>query len=60
MLSRNDQPYMSIFNFGIDSVFNSVPTVMAETIPILPNQFFLLDTENFNLLDGSSFLLLGT
>ncbi len=60
MLTRNDQPYMANFNFGVDSVLNNVPTVMAEIVPILPNQFLLLDGEFFMLLDGSNFLLLGT
>lgn len=60
MLSRNDQPYLDAFNFGVDSVFNNVQVVQAEVVPILPNQFLLLDTEFFFLLDGSSFLLLGT
>lgn len=59
MLPRNDQPYGANFNFGVDSVFNSVPVVQAEVIPILPNQFLLLDTEFFLLLDGTNFLLLG-
>lgn len=60
MLSRNDQPYEDNFNFIVDSVFNNVQTVMAETVPVLPNAFLLLDSENFNLLDGTQFLLLGT
>lgn len=59
MLVRNDQPYGALFNFGVDSVFNSVQVVQAETIPILPNQFLLLDSEFFMLLDGENFLLLG-
>lgn len=60
MLSRNDQPYLYNFNFGVDSTFNNVPTVKANVIPILPNQFLLLDSEFFMLLDGENFLLLGT
>ena len=60
MLTRNDQPYEEIFNFGVDSVMNSLQVMKAEIVPILPNQFLLLDAEFFNLLDGTSFLLLGT
>ena len=60
MLSRNDQPYLDKFNFGVDSVFNTPQVQKAEIIPILPNQFLLLDTEFFLLLDGSNLLLLGT
>lgn len=59
MLSRNDQPYLDNFNFGMNSVFNSIQVVKANTIPILPNQFLLLNTEFLMLLDGSNFLLLG-
>lgn len=58
-MQRNDQPYKDHFNFGTDSVFNNMFVIPAETIPILPNQFLLLDTEFFLLLDGSNFLLLG-
>ncbi len=59
MLSRNDQPYKSTFNFGTDSVFNNVQVIKADVVPILPNQFLLLDTEFFLLLDGTNMLLLG-
>jgi hypothetical protein len=60
MLTRNDQPYMTDFNFGVDSVMNNVQVIKSETIPILPNQFLLLDTEFFLLLDGENFELLGS
>lgn len=60
MLSRNDQPYGDSFNFLTDSVFNNIQVIKAETIPILPNNFLLLDSEDLLLLDGSFFLLLGT
>lgn len=60
MLPRNDQPYMVDFNFGVDSVMNNVQVMKADVIPIIPNQFLLLDSEFFMLLDGSNFLLLGT
>jgi hypothetical protein len=60
MLTRNDQPYLDNFNFGVDSVFNNISVEAADVIPILPNQFLLLDTEFFLLLDGTNLLLLGT
>lgn len=60
MLPRNDQPYKSGFNFGIDSVCNNIQVIRADTIPILPNEFLLLDAEPLLLLDGTNFLLLGT
>lgn len=74
MLVRNDQPggfgfnfgagssFNAGFNFGVDSVFNSTEVMQAETIPILPNQFLLLDSplDFFLLLDGTDLLLLGT
>ena len=60
MLTRNDQPFLSDFNFGVDSIFNNPYVMKSETIPILPNAFLLLDTEYLFLLDGSNFLLLGT
>ena len=60
MLHRNDQPYESDFNFGVDSVFNNVAVIKADVIPILPNAFLLLDSEFFNLLDGTNMILLGT
>lgn len=60
MLSRNDQPYLAEFNFGVDSVFNNVQMINAQTTPVLPNQFLLLDSTFFLLLDGSDLLLLGT
>lgn len=60
MLSRNDQPNISGFNFAVNSVFNSPAVEKANVTPILPNDFLLLDTDFFFLLDGSHFLLLGT
>jgi len=62
MLSRNDQPYLDGFNFGMDSVFNNVQVTKADVTPILPNAFLLLDSpmDFLLLLDGSNFLLLGT
>jgi hypothetical protein len=60
MLTRNDQPYLDSFNFGVDSVFNNVQVTKSDVVPILPNEFLLLDTEFFFLLDGTQFLLLGT
>lgn len=59
-LTRNDQPFKDEFNFSIDSVFSNPQVIKANTIPILPNAFLLLDTSNFLLLDGTQFLLLGT
>lgn len=62
MRSRSDiyLPYKAFFNFGVDSVFDSPNVQKSKVIPILPNQFLLLDTEFFMLLDGENFLLLGT
>lgn len=60
MLSRNDQPNIDGFNFGVDSVFNNINVIKANSIPILPNEFLLLDNTPFRLLDGTDFLLLGT
>lgn len=60
MLTRNDQPYLDGFNFSVDSVFNNVQVIKADTTPILPNEFLLLDGSPFLLLDGTFFLLLGT
>lgn len=60
MLTRNDQPLMDSFNFATDSVFNNVQVIKADVVPILPNDFLLLDSEFFFLLDGTQFLLLGT
>lgn len=60
MQARNDNPYISDFNFGVDSVFNNVEVKKANTIPVIPNAFLLLDGTYFLLLDGSNFLLLGT
>lgn len=62
MLTRNDQPFGYEFNFGIDSVFNNIQTMKANSIPILPNAFLLLDSplDFFLLLEGSQLLLLGT
>lgn len=60
MLSRSDQPYLDTFNFSVDSVFSSPQVEFAESIPILPNNFLLLDTTFFLLLDGTDLLLLGT
>jgi hypothetical protein len=59
MQARNDQPNINAFNFGVNSVFNNIQVEKADITPIVPNQFLLLDTEFFNLLDGSQFLLLG-
>lgn len=58
MLSRNDNPYTLFdFNFAVDSVFNNQ---RAGNSGIVSNEFLLLDTEVFALLDGSDFLLLGS
>jgi hypothetical protein len=59
MLSRNDDPNIPNFNFATDSVFGNLQVEKASHAPILPNQFLLLDTEFFLLLDGSNFELLG-
>jgi hypothetical protein len=59
MRSRDDQPNINAFNFGVDSVFNNISVIAADIIPILPNEFLLLDTTNFLLLDGTELLLLG-
>lgn len=52
---------MANFNFSVDSVFNSVPTVMADITPILPNAFLLLESpiSFFLMLSGAQLLLLG-
>lgn len=60
MLSRNDQPNINNFNFGVNSVFNNIEVGIADIVPIIPNAFLLLDNSFFFLLDGSQFLLLGT
>jgi len=60
MQSRNDQPNIINFNFAVNSVFGNYNVEAANTIPILPNAFLLLDTTNFLLLDGTQLLLLGT
>lgn len=60
MQARNDNPYVNDFNFGVDSVFNSVEAKKANTIPVINNAFLLLDGTFFMLLDGTNFLLLGT
>lgn len=60
MQSRNDQPNIYGFNFGIDSVFNNPQVIKSNSTPILPNMFLLLNTMPLLLLDGTNFLLLGT
>jgi hypothetical protein len=62
MTLRDDQPYLETFNFGMDSVFNNIQNIKANTIPILPNIFLLLPSplDIFLLLDGTDLLLLGT
>lgn len=62
MQHRNDQPNIDNFNFAVNSVFNNLQVEKANTIPILPNQFLLLDSplDFFLLLDGTDLLLLGT
>lgn len=60
MQYHNDQPNITNFNFGVDSVFNNIEVQKADITPILPNSFLLLDGEFFNLLDGTQLLLLGT
>ncbi len=59
MLARNDQPNINGFNFAVNSIFNNPMVETANITPILPNDFLLLDTEFFFLLNGSQFLLLG-
>lgn len=58
MLARNDQPYMGSFDFCTDSVFNNISNESAETIPILENDFLLLDFSFFLCLDGTHMLTL--
>lgn len=58
MLTRNDQPYLSNFNFGMESVSNNVQFI-NNVIPGFTSEFLLLDSESFLLLDGTQFLLLG-
>jgi hypothetical protein len=60
MRSHNDQPFLSDFNFGIDSVFNNTKVMRSDVVPVIPNAFLLLDGEYFFLLDGTNLLLLGT
>ena len=62
MQTRNDQPDITNFNFGVDSTFNNVQVIKADIIPILPNAFLLLDSplDFLLLLDGTQMLLLGT
>jgi hypothetical protein len=60
MLPRNDNPYLSNFKFGIDSVFNNVEVKKSNSAPVITNAFLLLDNSHFLLLDGTNFLLLGT
>jgi hypothetical protein len=62
MLLRNDQPNIDNFNFGVDNVLNNLQFIKANSIPILPNAFLLLDSplDFFLLLDGTQLLLLGT
>ncbi len=59
MLARNDQPYMGGFDFCTDSVFNNISDKIATTIPILENDFLLLDGSFFLVLDGTNMLTLG-
>jgi len=59
MLSRNDQPNIYNFNFGVDSVFNNVQEMPTTSLPPMNNFFLLLDGTNFHLLDGENLLLLG-
>lgn len=58
MLCRNDNPYRLFdFNFAVDSVFTDQ---RAANSGIQQNDFLLLDSEMFYLLDGTNLLLLGT
>jgi hypothetical protein len=57
MLSRNDDPNIQNFNFGVDSVFNSQSEYPANALPPSGNAFLLSDGSNFLLSDGSNFLL---
>ena len=59
MLSHNDQPNVQNFNFAVDSLFNNSYVMKADVVPILINQFLLLDDEFFLLLDGDDLILLG-
>ena len=56
MRSRSDQPLPN-FNFAVDSVFINE---RGENSGIVQNDFLLLDSELFNLLDGTQLLLLGS
>jgi hypothetical protein len=61
MQSRNDQPNIGHFNFGVDNPLNNL--VEFPNTGILPppfNKFLLLDTEDFMLLSGQNFVLLGS
>lgn len=60
MLTRHDSPYKDSFNFATDSVFNNMEAHNNAMVPITPNEFLLLDTEFFFLLEGDNLLLLGT
>lgn len=60
MLSRNDNPNIGNFNFGVDSVFFAKSTLF-NFVPPPESDFILLDGTNFLLLDdGSNFQLLGS
>jgi hypothetical protein len=58
MLSREDNPNIPNFNFGTDSVFNSLQEYPANSLPPIGNAFLLLDNTPFLLLDGTNLLLL--
>lgn len=50
-----------MYNFATDSVFNNIQVEIANTTPILPNDFLLLPSplDFFLLLDGTNLLTLG-
>lgn len=58
MLSRNDDPNISNFNFLVDSIFFARGN-MSNFVPPPEQDFLLLDGTNFLLLDGTDFELLG-
>jgi hypothetical protein len=62
MQIHDDQPNIPMFNFATDSVFNNIQMGIANTVPILPNDFLLLPNplDFFLLLTGENLLLLGT
>jgi hypothetical protein len=61
MLSRNDNPNINGFNFGVDSVFNEPWSGIAFVPPPpIESDFLLTDGTNFLLTDGTNFLLAGT